>query len=137
MAVPSSSLKDCSRPHLLMAAARLAVARRQAADAMRSARGMAVGGGGGGSSGASGGAASGAGGGGGGGGGGVLLDTAPVRRGAFVGQLVLRNEAVQVRARRAGAGGAGAAGVGRMDGNAWWDAAVWVQRCGSRSPFPS
>ncbi|PNW70671.1 hypothetical protein CHLRE_17g729700v5 [Chlamydomonas reinhardtii] len=95
VAVPSSSLKDCSRPHLLMAAARLAVARRQAADAMRSARGMAVGGGGGGSSGASGGAASGAGGGGGGGGGGVLLDTAPVRRGAFVGQLVLRNEAVQ------------------------------------------
>ncbi|KAG2431817.1 hypothetical protein HXX76_009311 [Chlamydomonas incerta] len=89
--VPSSSLKDCSRPHLLMAAARLAVARRQAADVMRSARGMAVGGGGGGASGG----AVGGGGGAGGGGGGPLLDTAPVRRGAFVGQLVLRNDAVQ------------------------------------------
>ncbi|GLC48572.1 hypothetical protein PLESTB_000112500 [Pleodorina starrii] len=73
-AAASSTLKDCSRAHLLMAAARMAVARRQAADAMRAAR---------------------AGGGGGSGGGAPLLDTAPVRRGQYVGQLVLRNEAAQ------------------------------------------
>ncbi|KXZ44984.1 hypothetical protein GPECTOR_60g763 [Gonium pectorale] len=71
----SSSLKDCSRAHLLMAAARLAVARRQAADTMRASR-------------AGGGAAGGA-------GGGPMLDTAPVRRGQYIGQLVLRNEAAQ------------------------------------------
>ncbi|GIM12975.1 hypothetical protein Vretimale_16160, partial [Volvox reticuliferus] len=71
--LPTSTLKDCSRAHLLMAAARLAVARRQAADGMRAARAAAV---------VAGAVA-------------PLLDTAPVRRGQYVGQLVLRNEASQ------------------------------------------
>ncbi len=57
------------RSHLLMAAARLAVARRLAATSLRAARG---------------------------GGGGLAVDTAHVRRGPYVGQLVLRNESVQV-----------------------------------------
>ncbi|KAG2485655.1 hypothetical protein HYH03_015627 [Edaphochlamys debaryana] len=81
--VSSASLKDCSRAHLLMAAARLAVARRQQADALRAARA-----GGGGALGS--GSALGS-----GGGGAAALDTAPVRRGPYVGQLVLRNEAAQ------------------------------------------
>ncbi|GLI59688.1 hypothetical protein VaNZ11_001632, partial [Volvox africanus] len=71
--VSTSTLKDCSRAHLLMAAARLAVARRQAADGMRMARAAAA---------VTGPVA-------------PPLDTAPVRRGQYVGQLVLRNEAAQ------------------------------------------
>jgi hypothetical protein len=59
---PSASLRDCSRAHLLYAACRLAVARRAAADALR-ARAPAAG-----------------------------VDTGVIRRGPYIGQLVLRGE---------------------------------------------
>lgn len=55
----STSIKDCSRPHLLLDAAQAAVARRKSADAMRAARAGQP----------------------------VAVDVSAVRRGAYVGQV--------------------------------------------------